>query len=182
VAIASSTGGPTALLTVFAKLSPTTTAAFLVAQHMPDKFTRTFAERLDKRGPVRTAEASDNDLVAAGTGFVCPGRKCMELTQQGSVLKLRVGPAPATDRYVPSADRLLRSAASLGARVVGVILTGMGDDGVAGARAIRDAGGIVIAESQETAVVNGMPGAAVRAGVTNEVLPLPAIADYLAKL
>ncbi len=182
VAIASSTGGPSALLHLFGKLQATTAAAFLVAQHMPDKFTRTFAERLDRRGPVRTAEASDGDMVAMGTGFVCPGRKCMELIQSGGTMKLRVGPAPATDRYVPSADRLLRSIAPLGARAVGVILTGMGDDGVAGARAIRDAGGIVIAESQETAVVNGMPGAAVRAGVTSEILPLPAIADYLAKL
>ncbi len=182
VAIASSTGGPSALLSVFGKLSATTTAAFLVAQHMPDKFTRTFAERLDKRGPVRTAEAAEADAVAAGTGFVCPGRKCMELIHAGGVMRLRVGAAPAEDRYVPSADRLLRSVAKLGTRAVGVILTGMGDDGVAGARAIRDAGGIVIAESQETAVVNGMPGAAVRAGVCTEVLPLPSIGDYLAKL
>ncbi len=182
VGIASSTGGPTALLHLFGKLQATTAAAFLVAQHMPDKFTRTFAERLDRRGPVRTAEASDGDLVSINTGFVCPGRKCMELFQQNGVLKLRVGPAAAGDRYVPSADRLLKSIAPLGTRAVGVILTGMGDDGVAGARAIRDAGGIVIAESQETAVVNGMPGAAVRAGVANEVLPLPAIAEFLAKL
>ncbi|HTB77345.1 MAG TPA: chemotaxis-specific protein-glutamate methyltransferase CheB [Polyangiaceae bacterium] len=182
VAIASSTGGPTALLHVFGKLQASTGVAFLVAQHMPDKFTRTFAERLDKRGPVRTVEASDGDLVGAGLGFVCPGRKCMELIQPSGVMKLRVGPAPAADRYVPSADRLLRSIAPLGPRAVGVILTGMGDDGVAGARAIRDAGGIVIAESQETAVVNGMPGAAVRAGVATEVLPLPAIGDYLARL
>jgi two-component system, chemotaxis family, protein-glutamate methylesterase/glutaminase len=182
VAIASSTGGPSALLHLFGKLQSATAAAFLVAQHMPDKFTRTFAERLDKRGPVRTAEATDGDLVGSGGGFVCPGRKCMELIMANGVLKLRVGPAPATDRYVPSADRLLRSIAPLGSRAVGVILTGMGDDGVAGARAIRDAGGVVIAESQETAVVNGMPGAAVRAGVATEVLPLPAIGEYLAKL
>jgi two-component system chemotaxis response regulator CheB len=182
VAIASSTGGPTALLSIFGKLQATTTSAFLVAQHMPDKFTRTFAERLDKRGTVRTAEAAEGDTVAAATGFVCPGRKCMELHHSNGVMKLRVGPAPAEDRYVPSADRLLRSVAKLGPRAVGVILTGMGDDGVAGARAIRDAGGIVIAESQETAVVNGMPGAAVRAGVCTEVLPLNAIGDYLAKL
>ena len=182
VAIASSTGGPSALLHLFGRLPATTQAAFVVAQHMPDKFTRTFAERLDKRGPVRTVEATDGDLVGQGTGFVCPGRKCMELVQQGNELRVRVGSAASTDRYVPSADRLLRSAAALGPRCVGVILTGMGDDGVAGARAIRDAGGIVIAESQETAVVNGMPGAAVRAGITTEVLPLPAIGDYLAKL
>jgi two-component system, chemotaxis family, protein-glutamate methylesterase/glutaminase len=182
IAIASSTGGPSALLHIFGKLQATTSNAFVVAQHMPDKFTRTFAERLDRRGPVHTVEASDGDLVAPGTGFICPGRKCMELVQRGVEMRLRVGPAEASDRYVPSADRLFKSVAPLGGRCVGVILTGMGDDGVQGARAIRDAGGIIIAESQETAVVNGMPGAAVRAGVVTEVLPLPAIGDYLAKL
>jgi two-component system chemotaxis response regulator CheB len=150
---------------------------------MPDKFTRTFAERLDKRGPVRTVEATDGDIVGLATGFVCPGRKCMELVRgQGSELRLRVGPGASTDRYVPSADRLFKSVATLGPRCLGIILTGMGDDGVEGARAIRAAGGMIIAESQETAVVNGMPGAAVRAGVANQVLPLPLIGDYLAKL
>jgi two-component system chemotaxis response regulator CheB len=182
VAIASSTGGPSALLHVFGKLLATTPAAYVVAQHMPDKFTRTFAERLDKRGPVRTVEASDGDVVAMATGFVCPGRKCMELVQTRAGLKLLVGPAAAQDRYVPSADKLFKSVAALGSKSVGVILTGMGDDGVEGAKAIRDAGGIIIAESQETAVVNGMPGAAVRAGVASQVLPLPEIGDYLAKL
>jgi two-component system chemotaxis response regulator CheB len=149
---------------------------------MPDKFTRTFAERLDKRGPVRTAEASDGDLVAPVTGFVCPGRKCMELVFAGDEMRLRVGPAGPKDRYVPSADRLFKSVAQAGPKVVAVILTGMGDDGVEGAKAIREAGGLVIAESAETAVVNGMPGAAVRAGVAAKVLPLPQIADYLAAL
>jgi two-component system chemotaxis response regulator CheB len=182
VAIASSTGGPSALLTLFGKIPASTSATILVAQHMPDKFTRTFAERLDKRGTVKTAEASDGDVVAQGTGFVCPGRKCMELTRYAGELKLRVGPPGQGDRFVPSADRLFKSVAQLGRGCIGVILTGMGDDGVEGARAIRDAGGIVIAESHETAVVNGMPGAAVRAGVASEVLPLPAIGDYLARL
>jgi two-component system chemotaxis response regulator CheB len=182
VAIASSTGGPSALLQLFARLPGTTGAAFVVAQHMPDKFTRTFAERLDKRGAVRTVEASDGDLLGPATGFVCPGRKCMELVSQGLELRLRVGPANPNDRYVPSADRLFKSVAALGSRCIGVILTGMGDDGVEGARAIREAGGIIVAESQETAIVNGMPGAAVRAGIASEVLPLPAIGEYLAKI
>ena len=182
VAIASSTGGPSALLTIFAKIPPATTAGFVVAQHMPDKFTRTFAERLDKRGPVRTSEAADGDLVSQVTGFVCPGRKCMELAFSGSEVRLRVGPASTGDRYVPSADKLFKSAAAAGTKVIGVILTGMGDDGVEGARAIRDAGGMIIAESAETAVVNGMPGAAVRAGVATKVLPLPQIAEFLAAL
>lgn len=182
VAIASSTGGPSALLHIFGKLPASTPAAFVVAQHMPDKFTRTFAERLDKRGPVRTVEASDGDAVGMATGFVCPGRKCMKMRLEGSELRLDVGPPAPQDRYVPSADRLFKSVAIFGPRCVGVILTGMGDDGLEGARAIRAAGGVIVAESQETAVVNGMPGAAVRAGLATEVLPLPQIGDYLANL
>ena len=100
-----------------------------------------------------------------------------------SELQLVIAPPKPDDKYIPSADCLLKSvAATVGSRAVGVILTGMGDDGVEGARAIRDAGGIVVAESQETAVVYGMPGAAVRAGIPQKVLPLPQIAEYLASL
>jgi two-component system chemotaxis response regulator CheB len=184
IAIASSTGGPSALLEIFSKIPLTSTAGIVVAQHMPDKFTRTFAERLDKRGAVRTSEGVDGDRLGKLTGFVCPGRQCMEVHQNGLELKIAIGaPKPESDRYVPSADRLLKSvAAACGARAVGVILTGMGDDGVEGARAIRDAGGLVIAESQETAVVYGMPGAAVRAGIPQKELPLPQIAELLATL
>jgi two-component system, chemotaxis family, protein-glutamate methylesterase/glutaminase len=183
VAIASSTGGPSALLEIFSKIPATWSGGLVVAQHMPDKFTRTFAERLDKKGPVRCAEGQDGDAVARLTGFVCPGRQCMEVVVAGGEYRLRVGAATSNDRYVPSADRLLKSAAAAaGPRAVGVILTGMGDDGVEGAKAIRDAGGTVIAEAQETAVVYGMPGAAVRAGVPQRVLPLPLIADFLANL
>ena len=183
VCIASSTGGPSALLEIFGKVPATSAAAFLVAQHMPDKFTRTFAERLDKRGPVRMSEAQDNDTVARMTGFVCPGRQCMELVTIGNELRLKVAPAGPNDRYVPSADRLLKSAAAAaGSRCVGVILTGMGDDGVEGARAIQEAGGTLVAESQETAVVYGMPGAVVRAGLNAKVLPLPQIGEFLAQL
>jgi two-component system chemotaxis response regulator CheB len=183
VAIASSTGGPSALLDVFAKIPGGWSGAIVVAQHMPDKFTRTFAERLDKKGPVRCAEGQDGDPVARLTGYVCPGRQCMEVAAQANELRVRIASPSPNDRYVPSADRLLKSvAAAVGNKAVGVILTGMGDDGVEGARAIREAGGTVIAESQETAVVYGMPGAVVRAGVANRVLPLPLIADFLANL
>ena len=186
VAIASSTGGPSALLEVFSRLPERFPGAILIAQHMPDKFTRTFAERLDKKGAVRVVEAQDGDAVTARRAYVCPGKQSMELVSaSGGLADLRVkvsGPAPS-DRYCPSADRLFRSVAQVaGGRAVGVILTGMGDDGVAGGRAIRAAGGPVIAESEETAVVYGMPGAAVRAGVASEVLPLPAIGDHLAGL
>ncbi len=183
VAIACSTGGPSALLEVVGRLPQNSVAAFAIAQHMPDKFTRTFAERLGRRGTIRVSEAQDGDVLHASTGFVCPGRQCMEVFAQSGDLKLRVGSAAPTDRYVPSADRLFKSAAAAaGPRTLGVILTGMGDDGTEGARAIREAGGIVIAESQETAVVYGMPGSAVRAGIVHEVLTLPQIAERLAKL
>ena len=169
---------------IFAKLPATTSAGFVMAQHMPDKFTRTFAERIDRRGAIRVTEGQDGDLLAGGVGFVCPGRQCMELMNgKGTELRLRVGPAQATDRYVPSADRLLSSVARVaGARAVGVILTGMGDDGCEGARAIRAAGGMVIAESAETAVVNGMPGSVVREGLASKVLRLEEIAGALTGL
>ena len=183
VGIVSSTGGPSALLEVFSRLPAGTPATYLVAQHMPDKFTRTFAERLGRRGPVRVTEAQDGDRPSAGAGFVCPGRQCMELEQSGAEYRLRVAPASPEDRYVPSGDRLLLSVARVGgSRAVGVVLTGMGDDGVEGAKAIVAAGGSVIIESQETAVVYGMPGAVKRAGIPARELPLPQIGDALAAL
>ena len=184
IAIGSSTGGPSALLEIFSKIPATSLAGFLVAQHMPDKFTRTFAERIDRRGAVRMSEGQDGETLLRCSGFVCPGRQCMELVAGvGLELRVKIGPAKVTDRYVPSVDRLLASAAKVaGARAIGVVLTGMGDDGLAGARAIKEAGGLVIAESAETAVVYGMPGSVVRAGLADKVLPLGEIAAFLAGL
>ena len=184
IAVASSTGGPSALMEIFTRFPVNYRNAVVIAQHMPDKFTRTFAERLSRRGALKVAEAQDQDVVAEGNGFVCPGRHCMELeVSPRGTMKLRVTPPGERDRYVPSADRLLTSvAAGLGRRAIGVILTGMGDDGVEGARKIIEAGGMVIAESEESAVVYGMPGAAVRAGVASQSLPLSEIGDLLAKL
>jgi two-component system, chemotaxis family, protein-glutamate methylesterase/glutaminase len=184
VAIASSTGGPSALMEIFSRLPDNAKFAVVIAQHMPDKFTRTFAERLDRRSALRVAEAQDFDVLSEGLGFVCPGRHCMELEMPAKgPLRLRVRPPDERDRYVPSADRLLTSVArAFGKKTVGVILTGMGDDGVQGARAILDAGGVVVAESEATAVVYGMPGAAVRAGVTSLSLPLQDIGEWIARL
>ncbi|AUX40707.1 chemotaxis protein CheY [Sorangium cellulosum] len=190
VAVGSSTGGPTALLEIFNRIPDRFPGAILIAQHMPDKFTRTFAERLDRKGGLRVVEAQNGDQVVSRKAYVCPGRMCMEIavTPGSGVglsgdIRIRVGaPAPG-DRYVPSADRLFRSVAQVGgSRAVGIILTGMGDDGVNGARAIRAAGGTVVAESEDSAVVYGMPGAAVRAGVVNESLPFTAIGDFIALL
>lgn len=184
VGVAASTGGPSALLEIFGRLSRGSMAALLVAQHMPDKFTRTFAERLDKRGPFRVQEAAGGEVLARRAAYVCPGRQCLEVEgEMGKELRLALVQPAANDRFVPSANRLFASLARVAKeRAVGIILTGMGDDGVEGARAIRAAGGTVIAESAETAVVNGMPEAAIKAGVVDKVLPLPAIAEYLASL
>lgn len=184
VAIASSTGGPTALMEIFAQLPATSKNAFLVAQHMPDKFTRTFAERLDRRSAVSVSEAQDSDVVTQATGFVCPGRRCMTLEMaEGGVLRVKVSPPDDGDRYIPSADRLFMSVAAVaGARAVGVVLTGMGDDGTLGAQHILNSGGIVIAESESTAVVYGMPGSAVRAKVVTRSLPLNEIGQFLSRL
>jgi two-component system, chemotaxis family, protein-glutamate methylesterase/glutaminase len=190
VAVGSSTGGPTALLEIFNRIPDRFPGAILIAQHMPDKFTRTFAERLDRKGGLRVVEAQNGDAVVARKAYVCPGRMCMEVViAPGSGvgltgdIRIRVGPPAPGDRYVPSADRLFRSVAQVGgSRALGIILTGMGDDGVSGARAIRAAGGTIVAESEDSAVVYGMPGAAVRAGVVNESLPFTAVGDFIALL
>lgn len=184
VAIVASTGGPSALSALFSQFSPRGSYAVVLAQHMPDKFTRTFAERLHRKSVLEVSEAQHADIVTTQTAFVCPGRQCMELERTGGgQVRIRVGAPRPEDKYVPSGNRLLASAARLfGPRAIGVVLTGMGDDGVEGARAIRDAGGFVIAESEESAVIYGMPRAAVRAGVVNEVLPLSEIADRLDEL
>ena len=167
----------------FDGFSFTTASGFVIAQHMPDKFTRTFSERLNKRSSLEVAEARELDEVGRATAFVCPGRKCMEMVVHNNSYRLTVSRPSEQDRYVPSADRLFASVAkTVGKNAVGVILTGMGDDGVAGARKIVEAGGTVVAESESTAVVYGMPGAAVRAGVVSRSLPLPELALWLAQL
>jgi len=184
IAIASSTGGPTALMEAFSKIPERPRSAILIAQHMPDKFTRTFAERLDRRSPMHISEAQDGDMVVGGRGFVCPGRRCMEVERlRSGECRVKVMVPDQSDRYAPSADRLFFSVAkAAGAKAIGVILTGMGDDGVQGARAIIQAGGTVVAESASTAVVYGMPGAAVRAGVVTRSLAIHEIADWFSTI
>jgi two-component system chemotaxis response regulator CheB len=183
VAIAASTGGPSALLELFGRLPANYAHTIVVAQHMPESFTRTFAERLDRRSPLAVSEAKDGDMLEAGTAFVCPGRQCLELDTTARGLRIRLRPPEPEDRYVPSADAMLKSVARVaGNRSVGVVLTGMGDDGARGAKAIVDAGGIVVVESESTAVVYGMPGAVVRSKLASRSLPLPDLALWLAGL
>ncbi len=180
VVIGASTGGPSALLNVFSVLTTASRAAFAIAQHMPDKFTRTFSERLDKRGAIRVREAQGGETLSMHEALVCPGKRNLELSRDGGVVRSVVKMPESDDRYVPSVDRLFKSAAKFaGADLVAVVLTGMGDDGLEGARAVKEAGGVVIVESQESAVVFGMPGSVQRAGLADHVLPLRQIGPFL---
>lgn len=183
VVVASSTGGPTALLEVFSKLPAESLAAVLVAQHMPDRFTRAFAERLDRLSAFDVREAAEHQSILPGSALVCPGGRCLEVRRAGQRYAGHVLWPDKDDRYAPSADRLFVSAARAAGRdVIGVVLTGMGDDGARGAVAIKEAGGIVLAESEQTAVVFGMPRAAARMSDVDEVLPLSELVQHLVKL
>lgn len=187
VVIAASTGGPSALVDIFSRVPPRFPGTILVAQHMPERFTRTFAERLDRRAAIQVREGKDLDLVTAQQAFVCPGGLLTTLRASVAGARAEFGlscvPPTSPDRFAPSADALMESAAKVaGPRTIGVVLTGMGDDGMRGAQAIRKAGGRVLAESEETAIVHGMPGATIRAGFADKVLTLGEIASYVAAL
>ena len=183
VVIGASTGGPSALVEVFSQVRNCASTAVVVAQHMPERFTRTFAERLNRLSILRVSEAREFEPLHPGRAILCPGGKCLEISNFGHGYAALVVDPAASDRFVPSADRLFKSAAEVAReKVVGVVLTGMGDDGARGVVAIKARGGTVLAESAETAVIYGMPGAAVRTGDVDRTLPLGELAAYLAEL
>lgn len=165
VAIASSTGGPAALLELVSNFGPLDQFCFVVAQHMPARFTTSFAERLNRIGTLHVAEARDGDALSAGKLLLCPGDRCMTVEGTGDGrwhTRLHL-PSPE-DRYVPNASRLLASVGTaLRVRSIAVVLTGMGDDGATGARVVGENGGRVYIESRAHAVIPGMPDAAARA-------------------
>lgn len=181
--IASSTGGPTALLDVFAQLPERSDCCVVVAQHMPERFTRAFAERLDRISRFSVREAADGESLYAEQAVICPGGKCIEVDFLNGRVFLHVVDPDPRDRYTPSADRLFRSAArALGNRVIGVVLTGMGEDGAQGVIDIKNGSGTVLVESEETAVVFGMPRCAKATGAVDEMLPLPQLVARLSAL
>ncbi|MGB5813545.1 MAG: chemotaxis-specific protein-glutamate methyltransferase CheB [Polyangiales bacterium] len=183
IVIAASTGGPKALLTLFRHLHADVDAAFVIAQHMPPRFTQTFAQRLDRVGIVNVTEAKPYERLARGHAYVCPGGRCIEIVPSDRGPALRVVAPDHGTRYIPSADQLFLSAARvLGPQAIAVVLTGMGDDGALGVSAIGKRNGTVLVEAPETAVVSGMPLAAQRSGVRHQSLGIWALGDMLAEL
>ena len=183
ILIGASTGGPKALVTLFRHLHEDIDAAVVIAQHMPPRFTRTFAERLDRTGVLKVSEARQFERLARGRAYVCPGGRCIEIvpSDRGPALRV-VAPEPGT-HYVPSATQLFRSAARVvGDNAIAVVLTGMGDDGADGVREVSKRGGTVLVEGPDTAAVSGMPLAAQRSGVPHESLGIWALGTRLAEL
>ncbi len=186
VAIGVSTGGPPAVQKVLSSLPEDFPAGIVIAQHMPAAFTGPFAARLDKLCKVSVKEAETGDVVRAGTVFVAPGGQHLVLERQGGRITLKVTPEPADALYKPSANVLISSAAEvLSRRALGVILTGMGSDGMEGIRTLKDKGGRALAQSDSTCVVYGMPKAIVDARLSDEVVDIDdmgaAIIDNLYK-
>jgi two-component system chemotaxis response regulator CheB len=177
LAIGSSTGGPPALQTVFASLPATLPFAAVVSQHMPIGFTRAFADRLNRLLPFEVKEASDGDEVRVNRVLIAPGGSNLTFEQiPGCVIARVVAPA-LKDRFVPSVDAMFSSLAPLyGSKLLAVVLTGMGNDGSRGVKDVKAAGGEVLAEAEESAVVFGMPREAIATGVVSRVVPIEKMA------
>ena len=182
VALGTSTGGPKALQYVIPKLPGSMPCGMVVVQHMPAGFTKSLADRLNSLSQVTVSEAVDNEEILPGHVYIAPGN--YHLTVKGEtgrkVISLNQDPPLASHR--PAVDVMFDSVVKYGSDVVSVILTGMGCDGAAGMKKIKAAGGRVIAESEETTVVYGMPKAVVEAGIADEVLPVEQIAEAIMEM
>ncbi|HEY1897120.1 MAG TPA: chemotaxis response regulator protein-glutamate methylesterase [Terracidiphilus sp.] len=194
VAIAVSTGGPAALDVVLPALPPCFPLPVLVVQHMPELFTSLLAERLNRGCRLKVREAEEGTPVSAGTISIARGNWHLEAVAANRPrsgwtapsdlpVALHLSQGPPENHCRPSANVLFRSVAAVyGRHVLGVVLTGMGSDGLAGCRILRNAGSVVLAQDQATSTVWGMPGAVAAAGLANRVLPLSAIGPEIVRL
>ncbi|TLM62080.1 MAG: chemotaxis response regulator protein-glutamate methylesterase [Deltaproteobacteria bacterium] len=174
VVIGSSTGGPPALQAIFSSIQEPIPVGFAVAQHMPPDFTRAFADRLNRFSALEIREAVDGDVIRPGRVLIAPGGYNLEAFRRGDEVIVKVSEPKGHQRYIPSADVLFSSAATVfGSRLLGVVLTGMGNDGARGVQAVKDHGGMVLAEDEESCVVFGMPKEAIATGRVDAVVPLP---------
>lgn len=181
VAVGASTGG-TEALRVFLETLPPDAPGMVVVQHMPENFTRAFANRLNGICQVTVKEAADNDSVLRGQVLIAPGNFHVMIKRSGARYYVDVRTGPLVSRHRPSVDVLFRSAARYaGKNAVGVIMTGMGDDGAKGMREMKDAGAWTIAQDEDSCVVFGMPKEAIKLGGVDKVLPLDRIAGEVLK-
>jgi two-component system, chemotaxis family, protein-glutamate methylesterase/glutaminase len=180
VAIGISTGGPNALQYLFSQIPEDFPGCILVVQHMPEGFTEMFARRLDESSALEVKEAQSGDLLLAGRALICPGNRHMKVChmEHGDVAILV--DQPRVNGHRPSVDVLFNSVAhTLGNKVVGVLMTGMGEDGAAGMGAILAAGGVTLAQSPDTCVVDSMPKSAINRGFASRVVSLSALSSVL---
>lgn len=179
VALGTSTGGTQALERVLTAL-PRVSPAILVVQHMPEKFTAAFAQRLDSLCQVHVREARDNDRVLPGEVLIAPGGRHMLLKRSGAQYHVQVLDGPPVNRHKPSVDVLFRSVARCaGANATAVIMTGMGDDGARGLKELLDAGADTYAQDEASCVVFGMPKEAIRLGAARQVISLERVAQVI---
>ena len=181
VAIGTSTGGTQALEAVLTAL-PVDTPGVVVVQHMPEKFTAMFAQRLNSLCKIEVREARSGDRVLPGLALIAPGGRHMMVKRNGAQYVVDVVDGPLVNRHKPSVDVLFRSVAKCaGHNALGIIMTGMGDDGARGLKEMRDAGAHTLAEDESTCVVFGMPKEAIRLGGAAEVLPLTRMAEGIGR-
>jgi len=179
IAIGSSTGGTVALENILQTL-PRNTAGIVIVQHMPENFTRSFATRLNKTCDLEVCEAKDGDTVIPGRALIAPGNNHMLLARSGAKYYVRVKKGPLVNRHRPSVEVLFKSVAQYaGANAVGVILTGMGNDGAEGMLNMKNNGAYTIAQNEETCVVFGMPKEAIKLGAVDTVEALDKIPSQI---
>lgn len=181
VALGVSTGGTQALEVILPNL-PRTTPGLVIVQHMPEKFTAAFASRLNGLCEIEVREAQNGDRVQAGRALIAPSGKHMMLKRSGAQYYVEVADGPLVSRHRPSVDVLFRSAAKFaGANAVGIIMTGMGDDGAKGLKEMHDCGARTYAQDEDSSIVFGMPKEAIKLGGVDHVVPLHRIAEIIAR-
>ncbi len=178
VSVGASTGG-TEALREFLEAMPVDCPGIVIVQHMPEMFTKSFANRLDQLCRIHVKEAEDGDTILRGRALIAPGNKHMLVKRSGARYFVEVKDGPLVNRHRPSVDVLFRSTARYaGANAIGIIMTGMGDDGAKGLLEMREAGARTAAQDERTCVVYGMPKEAVKLGAAQHILPLQRLAGF----
>jgi two-component system chemotaxis response regulator CheB len=182
IAVGASTGGTEAIRELLMGL-PADSPAIVIAQHIPAAFSAPFTRRMDSLCQLSVCEPHDGQYIMAWHVYIAPGGKHLLVERDGTRYRCRLNDGPPVNRHCPSVDVLFRSVAQkVGPNAVGVILTGMGDDGARGLKEMRDAGAPTIAQDEASSVVWGMPGAAVKLGAVGEILPLSKVAEAVMRL